>query len=182
MAWDWQIEAAEFHRVPERLVPVYDFMNTVDERTFGGRTPDDRLPDWLHERGEFTAAELRLAELLRKALRGMATVNRTGEPNEETAHDLARAGEDLPLHADGRLLLRPYQEGVTGSLAELLATVVLTSADGSWSRMKTCAAPDCGWVFYDRSKPRNGRWCSTAGCGNRVKTRSYRERKGVHSS
>ncbi|MFF1609998.1 CGNR zinc finger domain-containing protein [Amycolatopsis sp. NPDC058278] len=55
---------------------------------------------------------------------------------------------------------------------------VRTAADGSWQRMKSCGAPDCGWVFYDHSKPHHARWCSTAGCGNRMKTRAYRDRKG----
>lgn len=39
-----------------------------------------------------------------------------------------------------------------------------------------CAAHDCRFVFYDHAKPGNGRWCSTEGCGNRNKTRTYRRR------
>ena len=32
------------------------------------------------------------------------------------------------------------------------------------------------WIFLDRSKPGNRRWCSSLICGNRQKTRDYRKR------
>jgi CGNR zinc finger len=41
-------------------------------------------------------------------------------------------------------------------------------------RLKMCASDACRWIFYDRSKPGNRRWCSSVLCGNREKTRSYR--------
>jgi predicted RNA-binding Zn ribbon-like protein len=44
-------------------------------------------------------------------------------------------------------------------------------------RLKVCSSQECRWVFFDRSKPGNHRWCSTARCGNRHKTRSYRQRQ-----
>ena len=50
-------------------------------------------------------------------------------------------------------------------------------SDGTWSRLKVCAADDCRWIFYDRTKPGRGRWCEPELCGNRVKTRAYRERR-----
>jgi len=34
-----------------------------------------------------------------------------------------------------------------------------------------------GQIVYDRSKPGNRRWCSSALSGNRDKTRNYRARK-----
>ena len=43
-------------------------------------------------------------------------------------------------------------------------------------RVKICNAPDCGLVFYDHSRSRTSRWCSMDTCGNRVKTRRYRQR------
>jgi predicted RNA-binding Zn ribbon-like protein len=32
-------------------------------------------------------------------------------------------------------------------------------------------------VFFDRSKPATRRWCMSTLCGNRMKTRTYRERR-----
>jgi predicted RNA-binding Zn ribbon-like protein len=43
-------------------------------------------------------------------------------------------------------------------------------------RIKTCAAPDCGWKFVDQSKNRSRRWCDMAVCGNLAKARQYRAR------
>lgn len=179
MAWDQPVPAAEFHRVPERLTEVFGFLNTVDERTFGGRQPDDELPSWLARYGTPSPADSALAEELRGVLRAVTAANRTGSLPDPAAEHLTALGRRLPLRVDGGLGLRGVEdEGVRGALANILATVARAAADGSWQRMKSCGAPDCGWVFYDHSKPHNARWCSTAGCGNRMKTRAYRNRKG----
>jgi predicted RNA-binding Zn ribbon-like protein len=45
-------------------------------------------------------------------------------------------------------------------------------------RIKTCPGENCGWKFLDRSKNRSRRWCDMAVCGNLVKAREYRARKG----
>jgi predicted RNA-binding Zn ribbon-like protein len=39
-----------------------------------------------------------------------------------------------------------------------------------------CAAEECRRVFFDGSKPATRRWCISTLCGNRAKTRTYRER------
>jgi predicted RNA-binding Zn ribbon-like protein len=64
-----------------------------------------------------------------------------------------------------------------GLIASLLAIIARAQADGTWSRMKACAAEDCRWAFYDRSRNRSRTWCSMAECGNRAKARSYRARQ-----
>jgi predicted RNA-binding Zn ribbon-like protein len=66
--------------------------------------------------------------------------------------------------------------GATGYLGDVLAAVGRTVAAGTWERLKICANDECRWAFYDRSKNRAGRWCTMAVCGNRTKTRVYRER------
>jgi predicted RNA-binding Zn ribbon-like protein len=58
----------------------------------------------------------------------------------------------------------------------LKATVdLLTSAD--LSRLRLCANPECGWVFLDRSRKRNRRWCSMRECGSKAKARAYYQRQ-----
>lgn len=171
MTWDQdRPAAAEFHRVPAPLVPVFDFVNTLDARSFGGRSTSDDLPDWL---GEHTEDEAALAVRLRTALRRLTEANRDGTAAKPGDFDALAAELPLMARVGG---LAPIDGGCRGRLEELLASVVIATADGSWARMKTCGAPDCQWVFYDHSKPRNARWCSTAGCGNRMKTRAYRAR------
>jgi predicted RNA-binding Zn ribbon-like protein len=71
----------------------------------------------------------------------------------------------------------PAESGVRGVLGEVLASVALASCDGTWDRLKVCGNDECAYVFYDRSKNACRRWCSMEVCGNRVKTRAYRQRK-----
>jgi len=67
---------------------------------------------------------------------------------------------------------------VDAALGRILITAVNLSARGLWARLKMCPATDCQWIFFDRSRPGRGRWCSPDLCGNRLKKRSYRQRQG----
>ncbi|QBD75330.1 hypothetical protein EPA93_04680 [Ktedonosporobacter rubrisoli] len=39
--------------------------------------------------------------------------------------------------------------------------------------VRLCAAPDCGWLFFDQSKNRSRKWCDSQVCGNRERVRKY---------
>ena len=54
-------------------------------------------------------------------------------------------------------------------LAAALSAVIAAMADGSWRRMKACAAQDCHYAFYDHTRNRSGRWCDVAGCGAKAR-------------
>src|SRR5262249_46572172 len=71
---------------------------------------------------------------------------------------------------------RPVAARATSGLGQVLVELVRLSNDGRLERIKTCDSDECRWVFYDRSKPSNRRWCSSERCGNREKTRTYRKR------
>ena len=43
------------------------------------------------------------------------------------------------------------------------------------SRLRQCAAGDCGWLFLDETRNRSRKWCDMNTCGNRVKVARYRE-------
>jgi predicted RNA-binding Zn ribbon-like protein len=53
----------------------------------------------------------------------------------------------------------------------LAGAELLTSADRS--KVRTCAAHDCGWLFLDTSRSRRRRWCTMRSCGNRAKARRF---------
>ena len=53
--------------------------------------------------------------------------------------------------------------------------------EGSFERLKQCPQPDCGWLFYDRSKNNSRRWCDMAVCGNRMKAQRHRSRSAVRA-
>jgi len=44
------------------------------------------------------------------------------------------------------------------------------------SRIRVCAAPDCGLLYLDQSRTGNRLWCSMQRCGTRAKVRTHRER------
>jgi predicted RNA-binding Zn ribbon-like protein len=46
--------------------------------------------------------------------------------------------------------------------------------------VRQCADEACGWLFLDRSRQGNRRWCSAADCGNRNRVRRHyhRQREG----
>ena len=73
-----------------------------------------------------------------------------------------------PVSNNPELELPLFQ--VANSATELLA-------DLSMHIVKRCpGANDCGWLFLDRSKNRSRRWCSSDGCGARVKMRRHYHR------
>jgi hypothetical protein len=72
--------------------------------------------------------------------------------------------------------LVPAGSGAVRALGAVQAAAVRLAATGRWRRLKMCPDPECRWVFEDRSRSGRGRWCATERCGNRAKTRAYRER------
>src|SRR5215208_4533273 len=97
--------------------------------------------------------------------------------------EAARRGRlTVEFAEDGCAELVPGAPGVDGALGRIVGIVHTTMADGSWPRLKACPRHICRWVFYDRSKNRNSRWCAMSVCGNRIKTAKYRRRAGTISS
>jgi predicted RNA-binding Zn ribbon-like protein len=173
---------------------LYDFANSLDLRRYvehgAAHDPGDelatpaQLSDWLRARGllkkgaQVSPVEHREALQLRDALRtflAAAPANRTS-----TVGRLAVAAARFPLEVapsvDRALGLRPVAGRATSGLGLVLAQLLRLSDGGRLERVKTCDSDECRWVFYDRSKPSNRRWCSSELCGNREKTRTYRRR------
>ncbi len=171
---------------PPELQAVESFLNTLDERRWRDeppadhlRTPDD-LAAWLQGQGVTAMVgfrELALAHELRGALREMLAA----VAGHET--DMVEPPDDLiarfPFVLDTAAGLRPVAGGVEGALAQLLAGVAQAVMRGNAWRLKMCASADCRWVFYDGSRNGAGRWCSMEACGNREKTRAYRQRRAL---
>jgi predicted RNA-binding Zn ribbon-like protein len=177
------------------LAVLRDFLNTRDERSFtvhgaphpGGdelATPA-ALVRWLARRGLLHAgppaddADLREARALRGALReALASRTSQGWAGPASANEtLAGLSLRIELGADGTPRLSPVAgDVVPAALSRLAASAAVAATDGSWQRLKMCAAPDCRWVFHDTSRNGLGRWCSMRVCGNRGKTRAYRQR------
>lgn len=173
----------EEEREPEELAHLLDFCNTVDVEAGTELLRSARaLVGFLAERGlvspsaRANAADLELALDLREAVRRALAGRRDGR---EGGAALDRLSAQLPLRAAAGASeppLVPMQGGVPGGLASLLADVATGRITGSWERLKMCSEHSCSWVFHDASRNRSRRWCSMEVCGNRAKTRAYRER------
>jgi predicted RNA-binding Zn ribbon-like protein len=176
-------------QAPGELEHVRAFVNTADlEEGADELTTPQRLTAWLHARGlgepglAAARADLTRAVQLREALRAILVAhNGRGTPPDaarETLDSLARRADlQLRFEAAGVSTLEPEAPGVDGALGRLLAIVHAAAADGSWERLKACRDTGCEWAFYDHTKNRSGAWCNMAICGNRAKSRAYRERR-----
>ena len=185
---------SEKFAIPSDLALLYDFVNSLDVRRYmeqgTAHDPSDelatpaRLRDWLQARRlleggvNVSEAEHREALRLRDALRNLIAA--PPQARSAAAEDLVSLAHNFPLEiavaADGVLGLRPVATRATSGLGQVLVELVRLSDDGRLERVKTCDSDECRWVFYDRSKPSNRRWCSSERCGNREKTRTYRRR------
>jgi predicted RNA-binding Zn ribbon-like protein len=126
-----------------------------------------------------TEADLTRMRRLREALRQF--LGGDGGAVSILNGELARTGTRPVLHA-GPPAAEFLGDGTTSldkAITRVLAAVVTTSLDGSLRRLKTCAAEDCLWAFYDRSPNAVSRWCETSVCGARHKMRAYRARQAA---
>ncbi len=187
--------------------PALDLVNTVDWTPHGlvdDRLGDyARLVEWaqgagLASRREAAAlgsraatrpreasAALRLAHGAREAIRRAMAARVRGAPSAADVAELNRLlGEALPhlrlargkeglelAWQDAESKLESPVWGAVWSAAKLLAS---DEAD----RIRTCAGPDCGWMYVDRSRNGLRRWCEMATCGTREKSRRRREGQG----
>jgi predicted RNA-binding Zn ribbon-like protein len=181
--------AQAWKSAPGELELVREFVNTLEidgeTRSEELGTPQ-QLESWLRRRGLLPQSttldddDLRRGLQLREALRGMllahngAPVGR--EPFEAFDRLTAAAGLSVRVAGDGGTLLEPTESGLEGAIGRIAAIVYRSEIEGTWDRLKACAADDCQWAFYDASRNRSGTWCDMSSCGNRAKVRAYRRR------
>jgi predicted RNA-binding Zn ribbon-like protein len=164
---------------------IEEFLNTVDERTFSRHgqnhvareelTSPQALAEWLAARG-LAAADTELGQADLAATTALRTALRQALTGDTGATTLLR-GYPLRLAPDPSGGLRIAAQSGRPWTDAIVETVAQSAAGGDWKRIKLCAAPDCRWAFYDASRSGRGRWCSMEVCGNRHKTRTYRERR-----
>lgn len=184
--------------VPSEIALLYDFVNSLDLRRYVEQgvahvIGDElmttvQLESWLRARGlldrsvRLNADDHQRALELREALRSfleLAPAER--DTDAAAAARLNAAAVNFPLTLEvlkgGNVTMRPLQLSSASGLGTILAELQRMAATERLDRLKMCASEECHWVFFDRSKPANRRWCNSALCGNRQKTRAYRERR-----
>jgi predicted RNA-binding Zn ribbon-like protein len=172
---------------PGKLELVRQFINTHEINPEREDFEDlAALRRWLADQGLIARGErlqdgdVERAIVVREALRSVLAAE---EPAARHLRTLNSAASTAPLRvvfdAVAKPALTPAGGGLDDALARLFAIIECASYEGTWSRLKICAADDCDWAFYDHTKNRSGAWCSMDSCGNRAKGRAYRERRRV---
>lgn len=175
--------------MPEGARLVHAFVNSLDLRAFKRRgevheridelDSPDSLTAWLRAQqlidGADRARPEDLAEALKLRARLRAAMGDT--PEGDAVQDPLAWPVSVTVEAGRPPSLTPVGSGVRAALGHVVLAAMSAVRDGTWDRLKVCPADDCRWVFYDRTKPGRGRWCDPELCGNRMKTRAYRERR-----
>lgn len=178
-------EELRFHWKSGRL--CLDFVATVGERwrrSFERLLAPDDLARWMVESGllvsppKVSSSQLAAGRALREVINRLARPGVIPEPADpdELNRWAARAPLAPQLTAQSELVWvadRPV-EAIFATIAR--DAVDLLSGPLA-ARIRECGAPDCALLFVDTSRPGARRWCSTTACGNRVRTKAYRERR-----
>lgn len=177
-------------RAPDQLLKVQQFVNSIDVES--GReeiaTPT-ALRGWLLEHSlcsddlQTTESDVAASTEVREALRAVLLANnrhRSAPPSSLEVLDRAAARARFVIRFGAGPIgatLEPTAPGVDGAIGRLLAICQEAMARGTWTRLRACRAGNCQWAFYDHSKNQSKQWCQMSVCGNRVKARSYRQRR-----
>ncbi|MFZ5675766.1 MAG: CGNR zinc finger domain-containing protein [Pseudomonadota bacterium] len=84
-----------------------------------------------------------------------------------------RSGSGWPALAT--LYAEILSEGRDDFLATILHEAMTLAFSPDAKRVRVCG--NCGWLFIDRTRNANKRWCITGVCGSRAKARRYYARK-----
>lgn len=184
-------------KVPDELANLYDFANSLDVRHFthhgvqhvqsDALTDPRELAAWMSQRGllavgaRITPAMFDAALQLRKSIRAYLACDPVERrKNKDAIRSLNNALRAFPLVVeawnDRDMTLGPARGESLAGMSAIAAELYVGSVKGILGRLKMCAAGECRRVFFDRSKPATRRWCMSTLCGNRMKTRTYRER------
>lgn len=173
-----------------------DFLNTVADRL---AEPRERLATGADvDRWARGAGLLGPRESLHLGPRAVARVRQVREDLYEivrplalgrapAAAALARFNGALVRYARARELAAAAADRLewrwtakAGDPARLLAPILIRAAElltgGPSSRLRQCADAHCGWIFLDRSRAGQRRWCRMDDCGNRAKARRHYQR------
>ena len=172
---------------PEDRIPDYSALLAFAEAT-GLIDRDARLRlSYLADRRPHEAAAVRAAaSALREAIYGAGLALVDGdEPDPRDlqiiAREAARGHASAAFTHDGDGFCwswDQFDDTLDLPLWQLANAAIDFLTHQDLTRLRICAADDCGWIFLDETRNRSRKWCDMATCGNRAKAARYRGRRG----
>jgi predicted RNA-binding Zn ribbon-like protein len=182
---DLPAEELRFRWTSGRL--CLDLVATVGERWRRSferlLTPTD-LARWLAESGMFDQpprVSMRQLESARELREAINRLTRPGiEPLARDRTTLNRWAARPPLAPQLTKrgdLVWVAQRGAEAAFATIAGDAIDLVTGPLAGRVRECAASDCALLFVDSSRPGRRRWCAGQACGNRTRTKTYRQRR-----
>ena len=167
----------------ERLVSYDALVEWAREQHLIPAAAADRLSQEARRHPHQAAGVLARAREFREALNGLAAaIDQQRQPGPAV---LGTISECLAAaYANGRLVphdgalqwVASADDDLNRVLWEIGRAAGRLVLSPRLSRIRACAAADCGWWFVDDTKNRSRRWCDMKLCGNREKVRRFRHK------
>jgi predicted RNA-binding Zn ribbon-like protein len=178
-------EELRFHWKSGRL--CLDFVATVGERwrrSFERLLGPEDLARWLLDSGmlrdppRVSERQLESGRSLREAINRLARPGVGPETGDRL--ELNRWASHPPLAPQlsaQRELVWVSERPVEAGFATIARDAIDLLTGPLAGRIRECAALDCALLFVDSSRPGRRRWCAGEACGNRSRTKAYRQRQ-----
>ena len=136
------------------------------------------------DKGEATRVFLRavgVRELIFRVMSAVAAGRKVSEADTAALNaeiQKLNAGSQIsPVHGKGTWKWAEREDGADRLMGRILRSAVEILTSNDIERVKKCASEKCCWLFLDRSRSRNRRWCEMRTCGSQQKARAYYQRK-----
>jgi predicted RNA-binding Zn ribbon-like protein len=165
----------------ERLVSYEALVEWAREQHLVSAAAAERLAAEGKRHPHQAANVLTRAREFREALNGLAeAIEKQRQPNAAVLDTIsnylaaAYANGRLVPHDGGLQWVASAEDALERILWEIGRAAGRLILSPRLSKIRACAASDCGWWFVDDTKNHSRRWCDMKLCGNREKVRRFR--------
>lgn len=168
----------------ERLTTYEALVEWAREQHLLSAAAAERLVAEARRHPQQAAGVLARAKDFREALNGLAdAVEKQRQPGNAILNTIS--DHLAAAYANGRLVPRDgglqwvtsgenALERILWEIGRATGRLVLSPR---LSKLRSCAASDCGWWFIDDTRNHSRRWCDMKLCGNREKVKRFREKR-----
>ncbi len=164
----------------ESLTSYEGFLDWAVRKDITQRAAADQLAEAETDPKQALNEVRELRELLYRLLSAAAGTKRVAEEDLDSFNGyLAQAMSNIRItQKDGGFdwYCCPGCSGPESVLYPIVKSAADLLVSAQLDRIRVCADPQCGWLFFDSSRNRSRRWCSMDSCGNRAKARLFYQR------